>query len=70
MTAPLLTANWEATRGERWTVPVGIGVSKTTVFRRQPLSLAVQYYHNVVRPDDAAANQLRFVFSLLFPTKK
>ncbi|MFE8595923.1 neuromedin U [Archangium violaceum] len=70
VTAPVLTANWEATRGERWTVPVGIGVSKTTVFRRQPLSLAVQYYHNVVRPDDAAANQLRFVFSLLFPTKK
>ncbi|KFA86808.1 hypothetical protein Q664_51365 [Archangium violaceum Cb vi76] len=68
--APVLMADWEATRGERWTVPVGLGVSKTTVFRRQPLSLAVQYYHNVVRPDDAAANQLRFVFSLLFPTKE
>ncbi len=66
-TAPLLTANWKAARGERWTVPVGIGISKTATFHRQPLSLAVQYYHNVVRPEDSAANQLRFVFSLLFP---
>lgn len=70
LTAPILTANWNAAKGERWTVPVGLGLTKTTVFHRQPLSLGVQYYHNVARPEGAAANQLRFVFSLLFPTHK
>jgi hypothetical protein len=30
--APLNTANWDAEDGQQWTVPLGIGISKTTVF--------------------------------------
>ena len=64
-TAPLITANWDAPDGQEWTVPLGLGLTKTTVWQGQPMSLGVQYEH----PDAAAANQLRFVVSLLFPTK-
>jgi hypothetical protein len=68
--APLNTANWDASSGQQWTVPLGLGITRTVVFNGQPMSLGLQYYHNVERPDTAAPNQLRFVLSLLFPTGK
>jgi hypothetical protein len=64
--APIITSNWSA-RGDRWTTPVGIGVGKVTLIGRQPVSLGMQYYHNVVHPDLAGANQLRLTFTPLFP---
>lgn len=69
-TAPLNTANWDADERQQWTVPLGLGISKTTVFNGRPMSLGVQYYYNVERPDGVAATQLRFVVSLLYPASK
>jgi hypothetical protein len=68
--APLNTANWDAEEGQQWTVPMGIGISKTTAFNGRPMSLGVQYYYNVKRPDSVAATQLRFVVALLYPIAK
>ena len=68
--APLNSANWDAPSGQRWTVPLGMGITRTFVFNRQPMSLGVQYYRNVTRPNGAPGNQLRFQFALLFPLKK
>lgn len=65
--APLITANWDAEDGEEWTVPLGLGISRTTVFGKQPITLGFQYYNNVERPEGTAANQLRIAVSLLFP---
>jgi predicted permease len=45
-------------------------IAKTTVFNGRPMSLGVQYYYNVKRPDSVAATQLRFTVSLLYPTAK
>ena len=67
-TAPLITANWDASDGDRWTVPAGLSISRTLVFNRQPMTLGFQYYRNVARPSSAPSNQLRFVVSLIFPT--
>jgi hypothetical protein len=67
-TAPSLTANWDASRDQRWTVPVGIGISRTFVFNRQPMSLGVQYYRNIEYPAGQSANNLRFSWSLIFPS--
>jgi hypothetical protein len=58
--APIMTANWEAPTGNQWTVPLGLGISRTTVFNRRPISLGGQYYYNVEHPDGAAGQQLRF----------
>ena len=68
--APILTANWNAESGQQWTVPVGLGITRTTVFNGRPIQLGIQYYHNVSRPDGSPATQLRMVVSLLYPTKK
>ena len=69
-TAPLNTANWDAPEGQQWTVPLGVGITKTTVFAGRPMSLGVQYYYNVTRPDSVGATQLRFVVSLFYPMAK
>lgn len=68
--APTISANWDAEPGQKWTVPLGIGITRTTVFNRRPMSLGMQYYYNVERPDGSAASQLRIVISLLYPKAK
>jgi hypothetical protein len=68
-TVPVITANWDAESGQKWTVPVGAGISRTLVFSGRPLTLAMHYYHNVVHPDAAAANQVRFMVVMLFPKR-
>jgi hypothetical protein len=67
-TAPLITSNWSAVRGERWTVPVGVGVGKITHVAEQPLNLALQYYHDVEHPRIAGSEELRLVVAALWPT--
>jgi hypothetical protein len=67
---PVITANWDAPSGQQWTVPIGLGVSRTTVFNGRPMSLGIQYYCNVERPDGTAASLLRITVSLLYPTRK
>ena len=65
--APIMTANWNASDGNEWTVPLGLGVTKTTVFNHRPINVGVNYFYNVKRPEGTAGQQLRLVLSLLFP---
>jgi hypothetical protein len=48
-------------------VPLGIRISRTTVFNRRPMTLGLHYYYEVERPDGAGASPLRIVVSLLYP---
>ncbi len=66
-TAPSITANWSAPSGQRWTVPLGIGISKITLIGKQPFNISLQYYHNVVCPSATGNDQVRMVVALLFP---
>jgi hypothetical protein len=70
VTAPLITANWSAPDEEKWTVPLGIGLTKVTAIGRQPVSVGMQYYHNVEHPHLAGADQFRFQFTLLYPIER
>ena len=67
VTAPILTANWEAPSGERWTIPIGGGAGKVMRFGKQPVNVNLQYYNNVEHPTLGADWQLRFQVQLLFP---
>jgi hypothetical protein len=64
---PLITAKWSAPRGEEWTVPLGLGIAKVHKIGSQALNLSLQYYRNVIYPEGAGANQVRFVIAFLFP---
>lgn len=65
--APIITANWEADSGDRWTVPFGGGVGKIFKIGKQPVNGQVSAYYNVDKPEFGADWQLRLQLQLLFP---
>lgn len=68
--SPIITANWDAPSGQEWTVPLGLGITRTVVFNRRPMNIGAQYYYNVEHPDAAAGQTLRFIVALLYPTAR
>jgi hypothetical protein len=68
--APSITANWDAPGNQKWTVPIGLGVINTNTWFKLPMSFALAYYGNVVRPDNASYGQIRFQWSLIWPVKR
>ncbi len=65
--SPIITANWEAASGDKWTVPLGLGIGQVMKLGKQPVNLQLAAYYNAVRPDDASRWQIRAQFVLLFP---
>lgn len=64
---PIITADWNAPRDNRWTVPVGAGVGKFFRIRRLPMTIRLQGFYNVVRPAFGAKWQLQFAWVFLNP---
>ena len=67
--APIITANWEADSGQKWTVPLGLGIGQIMRFGKQPVNLQAAAYYNVERPVNAARWQLRLQMAFLFPKR-
>jgi hypothetical protein len=65
--APILTVNWKAAGGDRWTVPVGGAVGRIFHFDKLPVNAQIGAYWNAARPDFAASWQLRAQVQLMFP---
>lgn len=70
VSAPILTANWNATSGEKWIVPFGGGIGKVFKIGKQPINVNAQGYYNAVKPDGWGDWQMRLQVQLLFPKKK
>jgi hypothetical protein len=67
VSAPIITADWEASSGNQWTVPVGGGVGKLFRLDKLPINTQLQAFYNIERPQFAADWQLRFQLQFLFP---
>jgi hypothetical protein len=65
--SPLLSANWEASSGEKWTVPVGGGVGRIFRIGKQAVNAQFQYFYNVEKPDHVGDWSIRMQFQLMFP---
>lgn len=65
--APIVTADWEADSGERWTIPLGLGIGQITKWGKQPLNMQASVYFNVEKPTFGADWQLRLQLQLMFP---
>jgi hypothetical protein len=50
VTAPIMTANWEASSSETWTIPLGGGGGKVFRIGKQPVNVNLQFYYNVEKP--------------------
>lgn len=67
ITAPVITANWEAPKRNRWTVPIGGGVGRLTRIGQRPVNISVQSYRNVERPNFGPEWFMRLQLQFLFP---
>ena len=70
VSAPIITANWNAENGQKWVIPVGGGVGK--VFKlggKLPVNVNAHVYYNLVKPDGVGDWQTRFQVVFMFPTK-
>lgn len=65
--SPILTVDWKADSGQRWTVPIGGGVGKIFHLGKLPVNTQLSAYYNVVRPDFQANWQIRAQVQLMFP---
>jgi len=64
---PTMTANWQATNGNRWLVPVGGGIGRITKIGFQPVNITTQFYGNAVHPAGASPWGMRLQIAFLFP---
>jgi hypothetical protein len=66
--SPSITANWESKPGQKWTVPIGGGISKTSQLGSQPVKFAFDTYYNAIRPEPSHEQWLvEFTVTFLFP---
>ena len=62
--SPTFSYNHEAASGQRWTVPVGIGVNKTSILNGRPWRFGLQFWSYVEAPDAFGPDwQVRFTVS-------
>jgi len=64
---PILTANWNATSGNVWTVPFGGGVGRIMKLGFQPVNIAAQFCGNAVYPAGTLSWGMRLQIAFLFP---
>jgi hypothetical protein len=63
----VVTADWQADSGNRWTVPLGGGMGRLFKFGDQPVNARIEAYWNVEKPDGAPDWQVSFTWQFLFP---
>ena len=69
ITDMILTANWDAPSGQKWTVPIGGGVGKLFTIGKQAINSRLEAYYMVEKPDNAPDWQIIFTWQFLFPKK-
>ena len=67
VSAPIITANWNAPSNQRWLVPLGGGVGKQFNIGRYPWAASMQGYYNVIKPDGAPNWAIRFAIIAALP---
>ncbi len=63
-----INADWNASSGDRWTVPLGLSWNQTIdMGGGHGFDYMIGPYYNVIRPEGAARWQIRFMVNWLFP---
>jgi len=65
--SPIVTANWQASSGNVWTVPIGGGVGRIMKLGLQPVNITAQFYGNAVHPVGGSPWSMRLQIAFLFP---
>jgi hypothetical protein len=63
----IISYDWNATSGNEWTVPLGLGVSKTFVLKSGVgVEPALGWYYNVEQPEGAAQHAIKWAVNFVF----
>jgi hypothetical protein len=65
--APIITANWEEDKGNKWIIPFGGGVGRIFRIGKLPMNAQVQAFYNAAKPDLGPDWTLRLQLQFLFP---
>ena len=49
---PTITIDWEASSGDKLTLPIGLGITKTIRIGKTPMKIRLEPQYSIVRPDD------------------
>ena len=67
VSAPIITANWEADSDDTWTVPVGGGMGRIFHIGGQAMNASAQAFYNVESPQYGPDWSIRLQLQFLFP---
>ena len=66
---PIITADWEADNDNRWTVPIGLGVYKTSFFGKMPIKMGAEMQWMPISPDTYGQNwNIRITIAPIIPS--
>lgn len=65
--SPTISANWQASGNERWTVPVSLGLGQLVKIGRQSVNLQATAFYNVLAPPGTGNWTLELLVQLLYP---
>lgn len=65
--SPINNANWKASPGNVWTVPVGGGAGRIMKLGFQPVNISASFYGNAVHPVAGSPWNMRLQIAFLFP---
>jgi hypothetical protein len=69
--SPNIRYNWEADSGDRWSIPVGLGMDTMISLGPIPAKFGIEFYHYVKQPDPFGPEwQLRLFLSPVLPAPK
>ena len=63
----VMTADWEAESGQKWTVPLGGGVGKIVTWGKQKINFRAAWFGHVIHPDDGPTYNVQLTAWFLFP---
>lgn len=69
MSSPIMTSDWTAKPGQKWTVPVGGGVGRIFKVGIQPLNARVQFWKDVKQPTFGPSWTMQAQIQFLFLRK-
>ena len=69
--SPNIRYDWEADSGDRWSIPVGLGMDTMISIGPVPAKIGIEFYHYVKQPDPFGAEwQIRFFLAPVLPSPK
>jgi hypothetical protein len=67
VSSPVITADWNQSPSDRWTVPVGGAAGRIFKIGGQPINAQVQAFDYVEKPAGGPQWAIRFQLQFLFP---